>query len=207
MRRCLPLVALAVALAVGSAGCSFSQPVPTKRVYHLAAERVGAPSEPCAATLKMRRVRVAPPFERRGLVVQTETGGFTPLPFDEFAAPPGIEFRGVLLAWLRAAGLFETVFDPGEGRSDWVLEADLDWLYAGGGASHVSVRFAVSDSSTFETLRLLRYVESSATTRDKPAEFVRGWNAAITAVFEQLERDLRIFLQDQGRCTERAAAP
>ncbi len=192
--------ALALATLLGWTGCSFDQPLPERRLYHLAAPRHSEPHAPCAAALEMRRVRVAPPFERNSLVVQREDKSFVSLPFDQFESPPGMEFRAVVLSWLRSARLFEAVFEPGEGRSDWVLEAEIEWLFASGPSSHLSVRFAMSERQSARTDRLLRYVEVHPAPRPDPRGFVEGWNAAAAAVLTRLESDLRVFLEEQGRC-------
>ncbi len=193
-------VSLALLALLGWTGCSFDQPLPERRLYHLAAQRASEPRTPCAAALELRRVRVAPPFERKSLVVKTDDDSFVSLPFDQFESTPGMEFRAVLLAWLRAAELFEAVFEPGEGRSDWVLEAEIEWLFASGPSSHLSVRFAVSERQSARTDRLLRYVEVAPAPRPDARGFVQGWNAATAAILRRLEEDLHVFLEERGRC-------
>ena len=50
------------------------------------------------------------------------------------------------------------------------------------------------------TDRLLRYVEVHPAPHPDPRGFVQGWNAAAAAVLTRLENDLRVFLEEQGRC-------
>ena len=197
------LAALAVGVLGSLLGCSLSQPIPAKRLYTLRAERSGAPTGSCGGLLEVRRVRVAPAFERVGLVYETRDGEFVTRPYDEFAAPPGTQFRSGLLQWLRRAGLFDEVSEPGEGnRGGWILGAEIEWLYASAHNAHLSVRFILMDTIDYQAVRLLRYVESSAAESDAPRDLVAAWNVAMRAVFEQLEGDLHVFLNERGECRE-----
>ena len=182
--------------------------MPVKRHYTLTAERTSAPAVTCAAVLEVRRVRVTPTFERVSLITRNPKGDFVALPFDEFSAPPGLQFRSALSRWMRGSSLFRNVVEPGESaRADWILEAEVEWLYASGDDAHLAVRFSISDGRNNENTRLLRYVETAAAQSEAPRDIVDAWNIAIAKIFEQLEGNLHAFLRDRELCADAAGAP
>ncbi len=64
-------------------------------------------SGPRAGVLRVGVVRVSPPFQNRGFVSAPATRRYATDFYNEFAAPPGILLRDVLVEWLREGTHFE----------------------------------------------------------------------------------------------------
>ncbi len=203
-----PTLALVLALATAAAlGCSFSQKMPEKRRFVLRAQRVAEPGPGCdTRRLTVGRFRVVPLFEREGFVSVRGDQKFTTSFFDEFKRPPGVMLREVVLGWLRDAGLFIEVLEPGDAPlADWALQGRVLKLYADlhqsdAPAAVLEIDFVVSDATTAELVLTGSYGQAVPARSDKAEAIVTAWEQALATILNGFEADLREFLEAEGLC-------
>lgn len=193
------LTALLLGAALLAAGCSgvlARQPLEKQR-FALAPGRPDPVSGPRAGVLRIGVVHASTPYQNRGFVHRTGDESFKSDFYNEFAAPPGILLRDVLIEWLRDGTHFETVVQGSEAPSDWLLEVDLESLYA-------DLRDAAAPQVTIGiTVRLLdaraagaaiafqkHYAVSEPAADASPPALAAAWNRALARVLGELAADL-----------------
>lgn len=189
-------------------GCGFdlNQPMPEPRRYLVRAEFPGDSGPPCEARLRVGRFRVAPLFEREGLVYLRGDGDYRSSFFDRFERPPGVMLRGATLNWLRSAELFVDVLEPGDpGAPEWLLEARVRKLYAdvhrGDGAQAVlEIDFSVADDGTGAVVFQRTYGQAAPATSSEAGAVVLAWDRALGEILSGLGHDLREMLEASGLC-------
>lgn len=129
--------ALALAAAIGAAGCSSIQtPYVEPLRFPLAPERPGPPRRVTAGgggrrTILLRLARAAPGLEGRLLRFLNPDGTLTVEPYAEWTAPPAEAAEEALRRWLLASGLYAAVLAPGtRATADLELELELVELVA-----------------------------------------------------------------------------
>jgi ABC-type uncharacterized transport system auxiliary subunit len=209
-----PTVALMLVIAAATAlGCSFSQQMPEKRRFVLRAQRPAEPESRCRTLLTVGRFRVAPLFEREGFVSLRGEDTFKTSFFDEFKRPPGVMLREVALNWLRDAGLFADVLEPGDAPlADWALQGRVLKLYADvrqadEPAAVLEIDFELSDATTAEAVLTRSYGQAVPARSNQAEAIVAAWQQALATVLTGLEADLREFLKGRGLCEPTGAPP
>ena len=194
------LALLPLALAVLCAGCTpllERKPVEKQRfVLQTPLPEVVPGSR--AGVLRVGVVRVSPPFQNRGFVLRTGDDSYTSDFYNEFAAPPGTLLRDVLVEWLRNGTHFASVVRSSEASLDWVLETDLESLFADArdpaALPQVTIAFSVrlidARASGLPIRFEKRYAASEAAADRMPRAFAEAWNHALGRLLPQLAADL-----------------
>ena len=186
----------ATLLGAGCSGVLARQPLEKQR-FVLAPGRTDPVSGQRAGVLRVGVVRASTPFQNRGFVHRTGDESFKSDFYNEFAAPPGILLRDVLVEWLRDGTHFETVVQGSEAPSDWLLEVDLESLYADlrdDAAPHVAIGITVRllDAHTRGAAIAFQQhyaVRKPAADASSPA-LAAAWNRALARTLGELAADL-----------------
>jgi uncharacterized lipoprotein YmbA len=122
---------LACALVLMLAGCAIGKPVPEARTYVISPPPPAVPATSRRPeTLRMGKVRVAPSFARKALVVRVDEVRYAADFCNGFIASPGDMLGAAIAQWLDRAGLFRSVSQPGtQTPGSQVLEATVTELY------------------------------------------------------------------------------
>jgi len=201
------LGALLFGAAVLGAGCSgvLDRQPPEKQRFVLAPGRPDPVSGPRAGALRVGVVRVSSPFANRGFVRRSGEATFANDFYNEFAAPPGVLLRELLVDWLRDGTRFATVVRGSEAPPDCLLEVDLESLYE-------DLRDAAAPQATIAfTARLLDARSSAAkivlekhyATHEPAADgsrsaIVAAWNRSLARLLAELATDLDV-ARDRAR--------
>ncbi|MDQ1347788.1 MAG: cholesterol transport system auxiliary component, partial [Acidobacteriota bacterium] len=106
--------ALAIAVAAGLAACSFTRPPVERATYDLAPARGAAPGASVqSVALKVKPFRTAPPYDGREFLYRKADGQLVADFYNGFAAGPGELVTAATTEWLKGAGLFGAVLEPG----------------------------------------------------------------------------------------------
>jgi uncharacterized lipoprotein YmbA len=204
MKRRARLASLVALLAVVAACANpLERPAIQKQRFALvpgAPERVTGPR---AGILRVGVVRVSPPFHNRAIVLRTGEDTMASDFYNEFAAPPGPLLRDLLVEWLREGTHFASVVRGSEAQPDWLLEVDLEEMYA-------DVRDPAAPKAVIRIdARLLRanaprsgiafhanYAETEPATTRARAALMDAWNRATARILTKLAADL-----DRARAT------
>jgi hypothetical protein len=171
------------------------QPLEKQR-FVLAPGRTDPVSGPRAGVLRVGVVRASTPFQNRGFVHRTGDESFKSDFYNEFAAPPGILLRDVLVEWLSDGTHFETVVQGSEAPSDWLLEVDLESLYADlrdAAAPHVAIGITVRLLDAHARSAAIAFQKHYAvvTAADAPSPaLAAAWNRALARMLGELAADL-----------------
>lgn len=199
---------LPAALLLGGflVGC-LGQPAPVKRRYVLDVRPARVHDPGSRGVVQLNRVRVAPLFERKGLVYRTGDERYEADFYNEFYSPPGEMVREALEQWLMRSGVFSDVIQPSmRAEPDWWLDGRVDKIYA-------DVRNPDAPEAVLETEWVLvnararnlpvvfeKSYSSVVALRDRePATVVEGLRRALVSTFEQLDGDLERALEHGAR--------
>jgi cholesterol transport system auxiliary component len=163
----------------------------------------GASAAPALGSLRLERVRVSPVFDHKSFVYRLGENRFETDYYREFFSPPGVLLQEALRQWLASSGLF-SVAERGAGPEPrWLLEADLEQLYADLRepaapravlALDVRVRDARTDTLAFEK----RYAQQESAADASPDALIAAWNRALGAALGALGGELRTALDSSG---------
>jgi hypothetical protein len=173
--------------------------MPQPERFALELERMGPAGDGAGGVLRVHRIRVAQPFERRQFTYRVGQDEYRRDFYNQFAAPPGVAIREVLVRWLRDSGTFTAVLDAaGQAPADWLLEGQVDQLYvdmsgAGDPAAVFQIELSVLDarSTDLDVAFQKRYggrVEAAST---DPEAYREAWRRVIQQVLALFEADLR----------------
>jgi ABC-type uncharacterized transport system auxiliary subunit len=193
------LVALLFGAAVLGAGCTgvLDRQPPEKQRFVLAPGRPDPVSGARAGVLRVGVVHVSAPFQNRGFVRRSGEETFASDFYNEFAAPPGALLRDVLVEWLRDGTHFATVVRGSEAPPDWLLEIDLEALYAdlrdpAAAQATIAVAARLLDaraaaaSIAFEK----HYAATESAADGSPPALVAAWNRGLARLLAELAADL-----------------
>ncbi len=180
------------------AGCfsGFTRNPPEKQRFMLQPTQAAQVSDAKAGVLRVARVRVSPVFDTKGFVYQNGPNSFETDYYNEFFSPPGILLREAVLSWLEASQLFVPVSRDSAAEASWVLETDVDQLFAdqrGGGApeAHLEIVFRLLDARTRKIVFEKRYSAQERTADDTPGALVETWNRELGSMLAELVQDVR----------------
>ena len=193
--------ALASALALTVTACgALSRPSPVKSTYLLEPPLPSNKSAtPGTATLKVEAVTVAAPFRGRALVYRESDLKYESDFYEEFLVSPATMIGEAMATWLAATGIYRAVLPPSTSlEGDFALEAFVTELYAdlrdpAHPGSVLKAKFFLSSSAAASGTfvwngELGSRIEAASRSADA---LVRGFNAALSNVLEQLAAVLR----------------
>lgn len=204
--RSMPIAnALAVSfLLTCLSGCgTFSRPYPEKN--HFAIE-VAAPSIPSAtqpaaipAGVRLQPLWVEAPYDNLSLVYKTGPSRFTTDYYNTFVATPSRLLTGQVDHYLNRAGLFASVSSgTSQASYRYLLEGNVQSLYgdfsnAKEPRAVVAVRFFLVDdqNASYQVVLQKTYEQSQPIRSTKPADLIAGYDAAVGAILQQLDTDIR----------------
>lgn len=189
-RQLLALCCSALVLA----GCAIGKPVPQATTYIIDPPPPALADRDRPETLRMGRVRVAPTFADRSLVVRLDAVRYAPDFDNAFIAPPGDMLGAVMARWLDAAGPFANVAQPDTRTpAAYVLEATVTELYGdfrpGRTPSAVlEIQFSLVDLTGISPkVRLERTIgRRLPLPRSTPEALVEGYGIALGEILSEL---------------------
>lgn len=193
-----PLVLAVVAVLLAS-GCArpFARP-PLEKTRFVLRLAEPAPGAKTAGPLSVDRVRVAPLYDHTGFVYRTGEDTFASDPRFEWFGPPGPVLREAIIDWLDAASAFSPVERGSAASATWLLEADVDRLYAdrrdpAAPAVVLAGRFRLLDLRGHDPRRALaqRFDEREPAGAGTPQELVDAFGRALVRALAALEPELR----------------
>jgi cholesterol transport system auxiliary component len=198
-RTHLVLVVLTAMTVVG--GClRFAQGPPNKHYYALGALR---PAETSASTaggiLKIRKIRISPPFEGAEIVYRTSETRYETDFYNEWLISPSAMVTQQLVGWLTNARVFRHVVDTSSSlEADYLLEGTVDALCADlrmNGSPKAVLRMQIvliKDRPAHDRIVFQREYQEVVDVADSTADaLVSGWNDGLQHSLIALEKDLR----------------
>lgn len=191
---------LAGTILVMGACIRLAQSPPEKRYYALEAPR---PAETAAssagAILKIRKIRISPPFEGAEFVYRTSEVRYETDFYNEWLISPSAMVTQQLVNWLTSAHVFGHVIDSSSSlAADYVLEGTVNTLCADlrmNGSPKAVLNFQlalIKDGPAHETIAFQReYQEVVDVADSSPDALVSGWNRGLLQSLIALEKDLR----------------
>lgn len=186
-------------LAPALAACNdvLQKPFPEKRYFVLSAERPESQTTNGNRVLAVRRMRVGPGYDGRGLVTRGDALSAASDFYNEFFVAPGAMIEDLTGRWLSASGLFASVvatssqLDPSH-----VLEGNLVALHGDYGPHPMAVLDvqwqvldvrSARDSVLLQSDHRLRIPLKDRT----PQTLVNGFNQALAQALGDFETSLR----------------
>ena len=192
----LPIVVIA---AAALAACGFSRPPVERTTYLLTATR-DAPAASAAkrVAVKVRPMRAVPLYERKEFVYRVDGERVVSDFYNEFAETPESMLTSAVTAWLKNAGLFASVVEPGVPvDAPYALDGSIVALYGdqrdpGKPASEVAIQFyLVKQRASGPELVYDRVLRSRVDVAAGDARaLAAGYNRALAQILAQLEREL-----------------
>jgi cholesterol transport system auxiliary component len=191
-----PLSAAALVLLL--AGCAIGKPIPEAKTYAIEPPPPIPAASRRAETLRMGKVRVAPNFADKALVVRVEDVRYAADFYNSFVAPPGDMLGAVMADWLNDAGAFAAVTQPGtRAPAAFVLEATVTKLYGdfrpGRTPSAImEIQFSLVDLSGISPTVLLEQTigRSVPLSESTPQALVQGYGRALAEILSELSAAL-----------------
>lgn len=194
------LAACLILLALLAGGCSLKKAAPVKASFLLDARRHDtiAATKKSAATLRVRNLQVAAPFEGRGFIYRLGDVRYESDFYHEFLASPRAMLTEQTRQWLGGSGLFQVVADPASkvdathslGGNVSALFADYRDASAPKAVFAIDIFVADNRGTTEEIVFQRSYREEVTLTDRAPESLVRGWNTALGKILTALEKDL-----------------
>jgi ABC-type uncharacterized transport system auxiliary subunit len=187
------LTAAACAI-VALASCALGKPIPQATTYVVEPPAPASVATRRAETLRMGKVRVAPTFAGKALVVRVDEVRYIADFYNAFIAEPGDLLGARMAEWLDRAGPFKTVAQPGTRTpAAYVLEATVTELYGDfrpgrSPAAVMTIQFTLVDL-TGVTLKVKleqtigRRITLNAAT---PEALVQGYGEALAEILSEL---------------------
>ncbi len=186
-------------LAAAVAGCSLKKQSPAKLRYLVEAKRSGEPKTATGqATLRVRSLQIATPFEGRGFVYRNSDQNYETDFFREFLVAPQPMLTEQVRQWLGASGLFRAVLGPASKLdSTYSLEGNVTALYGdfretAAAKAVLEIHFLlVNDQGPSPQIVFQKSLRQEAQPDDRsPDALVKAWGIALAKVLADLERDL-----------------
>ena len=193
------LAAAALGAALSLTGCSLSRPPLERSTYAFGATREGAPAAQAKpVTVRVRPFRAAAPYGGREFLYRTRDGQLVADFYHAFPAAPGELVTNATTQWLRSAGVFVAVLEPGlTVDAPYALEGSVVALYGDladprGPAAVLEVQvYLVRATPAGRELAFdQRFAERVSVTEATPQALAQGYNQALARILARLEREL-----------------
>jgi len=191
---------LAFAFAFAFTGCLSRPPLNTQTFAFGASVLNPTNATTGDRALRLRSLRIAPPFDSRLLVYRTGEFSYQRDPYAGFAASPADELVGPVCALLRGGGCFQSVAEPGSAlKPDTLAEIGITQLYGDirKPASPLAVLaldvrfFDITNGLPGRILLQRSYSRSIPVKSTSPAALMAGWTEALAGIFAEVNSDFR----------------
>lgn len=182
-------------------GCiNLEKSFPEKRYFTLDASRDGSISSPdTGKVLTVRRFRVSPQYESKGLVYRLKELSYESDFYNEFFISPVSMFTEEIGKRLTGSGLFKHVVDPSSLLdSTYILEGTVTALY---GDYRVSTApkavmeiqfFLIQETdSNPKIIFKSQYHKEEPFSGNTPDALVKSWNSALNQILTEFETELK----------------
>ena len=189
----------ATALCTVLAGCGASKPFPEKDFFAIeAGSPQAAATRVSESTLRVRRLRIATPYDGRSFVYKVGEAKFESDYYNGFVAEPEQLLTGELVQWLSRSGLFGSVVGSSVGADhSFVLEGVVTALYgdyseADAAQAVMEAKFFLLDDRGAETRVVFQkpYRKAAPLEGDKAAALVAAWGQVYRGILMELTADL-----------------
>ena len=197
--------AIGAAIAVAFVSACFSPKMPPRDKRFFAIEP-GPPAPwtgaPIDAAVAVRRVRIAPRYEREGFVYRRAEYDFAADWYDQFLIPPSGMIGDEIRRALAAAGVFRTVLGPsGPVDAEYTLEAVVnemygDWRAAGRPLAVLEIElFLLDEAGDARSIRMHRRYRRELPLGAPAADaLVAGWSAGLHEILDEWIAELGVEL-------------
>jgi ABC-type uncharacterized transport system auxiliary subunit len=195
----LSRAALIATGAFALAACTFSRPPLERTSYLLAASREAPPAAAAKpVAVKVRPMRALPLYERKEFLYRVDGERVVADFYNEFAESPEAMVTAAVIGWLKSAGLFTTVIEPGVPvDAPYLLEGSIITLYGdlrdpAKPAGEIAIQFyLVKLRGSGPELVLDRLIRSRvAVAAFDPRSLAAAYNRALVSILADLEREL-----------------
>jgi cholesterol transport system auxiliary component len=186
------------------AGClNLDKAYPEKRYFTLETSREADISSPdTGKILTVRRFRVSPKFEGKGLVYRLEELSYESDFYNEFFISPSSMLTEEVRKRLAGSGLFKQVLNPTSLLdSTYILEGAVTALYGDYRVSTapkavMEIQFFLLEE-TDNNLKIIfksQYHKEEPFKANMPGALVKSWNAVFNQILTEFETDLKKYL-------------
>jgi hypothetical protein len=208
------LVALATLSAGGLAGCSLSQPYPSKEKFSVDVAGIPAATGVVPATLRVENVRIASPYDQLAFIYRTGATTYKNDYYRSFITEPGAIFTSETIDALSARRGFAAVVGPASPvEAGYWLESNISDLYGdfrdpGRPLAFVRARFFLLKQSVATTTVVGEWTLDAA--EPLPAgdadQLPAGWGRAYTTILTRLAPQLDAAAAGDPALNEKPAA-
>jgi cholesterol transport system auxiliary component len=186
------------------AGClNLDKAYPEKRYFTLETSREADISSPdTGKILTVRRFRVSPKFEGKGLVYRLEELSYDSDFYNEFFISPSSMLTEEVRKRLAGSGLFKQVLNPTSLLdSTYILEGAVTALYGDYRVSTapkavMEIQFFLLEE-TDNNLKIIfksQYHKEEPFKANMPGALVKSWNTVFNQILTEFETDLKEYL-------------
>ena len=189
-----------VGVALLSGCVSLEKSYPEKRYYVLDVSRPGeASSAADGPVLSIRKFRVSPRYEGKGLVYRRGDLSYEADFYNEFLISPSSLFTEEVRQWIAASALFRHVVDSASHvQAGQILEGGVIALYgdyrdSGSPSAVLEIQFFLINDVSARSVIIFQhqYRQEIAVKGNSTEALVKGWNEALKQILTSLETDLR----------------
>ena len=191
-------LAIAASAALLLTACAIGRPIPQANTYAIEPPPPAISLPRVAETLRMGRVRVAPAFAGRPLVLRVDEVRYDSDFYHAFIAGPADLLGTQMADWLDRSGPFRSVTQPDtKTPANFALEATVTELYGDfrptvTPAAVMTVQFSLVDLRGVSLkVRLERSISRRISLREAtPEALVLGYGIALAEILEELAPQL-----------------
>jgi len=157
--------------------------------------------------ITVRRLRVSPKYEGKGLVYRLKELSYETDYYNEFFISPVSMFTEEIRKRLAGSGLFKNVVDPSSLLdSTYVLEGAVTALYGDYRASTapkavMEIQFLILQQTDVnpEIVLQRQYHKEEPLNGSTPDALVKSWNTALNQILTEFENDLKEYISKTDR--------